>query len=517
MTVQTNGSWWLARNPAAELPALNGDTETEVVVIGAGMTGLCTAWYLAAAGMNVVVLEARRIGLGVSGHTTAKVSALHDTRYASIAARMGELAARAYASSQQEAVDAIERISVEQGIDCDFVRVPAHAFSRQDDQVPMLQREAEAAARAGLAAEFVTSTTLPFPVTGAVRVEQQAQFDPQRFMLGLVGALQRTGRVRIHEESRARSLSEDNGVSVTTDAGHTVRAEHAVVATHYPVFDRGLYFARLPVHRDFAVAARANPAVELDGHFISVDGDQFSVRTTPGGDGDQMLVFSGMPFRPGAGGQPQLDALAHQVRELFPTVIDMPHRWAAQDTSTQDQVPYIGRFLPTSSSTWVATGFGGWGMSNAVVAAAALTGFIRKEAPEWAGLYDPWRNPGARGLLSIATEQLEIGGYFAGGHAKSQLHRGTDAAQLAVGDSAVVGSGKAPRAMYRDDAGQLHCVSALCTHLGCVVSFNAAEKAWECPCHGSRFAPDGAVLQGPANRPLRRIDPSDAGSPTTKG
>jgi glycine/D-amino acid oxidase-like deaminating enzyme/nitrite reductase/ring-hydroxylating ferredoxin subunit len=508
MTVQTNGSWWLARTPPPELPALTENLDTEVVVVGAGMAGLCTAWYLATAGRDVVVLEARRIGLGVSGHTTAKVSALHDTRYASIAARMGQPAAHAYARSQQEAVDAIERISLEQGIDCDFVRVPAHAFSRQDKQVPMLQREAEAAAQAGLVATFVERTTLPFEVSGAVRVENQAQFDPQRFMRGLVDAMLATGRVRIHEQTRVRTLSEQNGVSVQSDAGHTVRAEHAVVATHYPVFDRGLYFTRLPVHRDFALAARANPALALDGHFISVDGDQFSVRTSPGGGDDQMLVFSGMPFRPGSGGQPQLDALVHQVRELFPTVIDMPHRWAAQDTSTQDQVPYIGRFLPNSTSTWVATGFGGWGMSNAVVAAALLTGCIQKDTPEWAGLYDPWRNPGARGWTSIATEQLEIGGHFATGHVKGQLHRGTDGSQLAAGESAVVGSGKTPRAMYRDDAGQLHCVSALCTHLGCVVSFNGAEKAWECPCHGSRFTPDGIVLQGPANRPLRPMDPT---------
>jgi len=508
MTVQTNGSWWLARTPPPELTPLTDDVETEVVVVGAGMAGLCTAWYLASAGRDVVVLDAGQIGLGVSGHTTAKVSALHDTRYASIAGRMGQPAAAAYARSQQEAVDAIERISTDLGIDCDFVRLPAHAYTRQVKQVPMLQAEAEAAAQAGLAASFVEHTTLPFDVAGAVRVEQQAQFDPQKFMRGLVDAMLATGRVRIHERSRVRSLDESSGVTARTEAGHTVRAEHAVVATHYPVFDRGLYFTRLPVHRDFALAARATPAVPLDGHFISVDGDQFSVRTSPGNGHGQMLVFSGMPFRPGSGGQKQLDALVNQVRELFPTVVEMPYRWAAQDTSTQDMVPYIGRFLPGSKSTWVATGFSGWGMSNAVVAAVVITGHIQKNPPGWAGLYDPWRNPGPRGLLSIATEQVEVGSHFATGHVKGQLHRRTSAADLAPGEAAVVSSGSTPRAMYRDESGTVHCVSALCTHLGCVVGFNDAEKAWECPCHGSRFAPDGTVLEGPANRPLRPVDPN---------
>ena len=506
--MQTNGSWWLARTPPPDLTPLTEDLDTDVVVVGGGMAGLCTAWFLSAAGREVVVLDAGRIGMGVSGHTTAKVSALHDTRYASIAARMGRAAASAYARSQSEAVDAIERISTDLAIDCDFVRVPAHAYTRQSTQVSMLQAEATAAARAGLPVSFVTQTSLPFDVAGAVRMERQAQFDPQRFMSGLVEAMLATGRVRIHERSRVLSLKERGDVSVCTQAGHTVRAEHAVVTTHYPVFDRGLYFTRLPVHRDFALVARTNPVVPLDGHFISVDGDQFSIRTAPTDGDDQMLVFSGMPFRPGAGGQQELDALVRQVREEFPSVLDIPYRWAAQDTSTQDQVPYIGRFLPTSKATWVATGFGGWGMSNAAVAAAVLTGYIQDDVPEWAGLYDPWRVPGVRGLLAIGKEQVEVGAYFATGHVKGQLQRSTDGADLAPGQARVVGSAATPTAMYRDDAGTLHCVSAICTHLGCVVGFNDAERAWECPCHGSRFAPDGTVVQGPANRPLAPVHPT---------
>jgi glycine/D-amino acid oxidase-like deaminating enzyme/nitrite reductase/ring-hydroxylating ferredoxin subunit len=508
MTVQTNGSWWLARTPPPELTPLAEDLDTDVVVVGGGMAGLCTAWCLSSAGREVVVLDAGRIGMGVSGHTTAKVSALHDTRYASLATRMGTAAASAYARSQSGAVDAIERICADLAIDCDFVRVPAHAYTRRAKQVSMLQAEADAAAQAGLPASFVTQTSLPFGVAGAVRVEQQAQFDPQRFMSGLVAAMLASGRVRIHERSRVLSLKERGDVSVVTQAGRTVRAAHAVVTTHYPVFDRGLYFARLPVHRDFALVARASPAVPLDGHFISVDGDQFSVRTAPTDGDDQMLVFSGMPFRPGSGGRRELDALVRQVRTRFPTVLDIPYRWAAQDTSTQDQVPYIGRFLPTSKATWVATGFGGWGMSNAMVAAAVLTGHIQRDVPEWAGLYDPWRVPGARGLLSIGKEQVEVGAYFAAGHVRGQLHRGTDGTDLAPGQARVVGSGATPTAMYRDDAGTLHCVSAVCTHLGCVVGFNEAERTWECPCHGSRFAPDGTVVQGPANQPLPTVHPT---------
>jgi len=182
----------------------------------------------------------------------------------------------------------------------------------------------------------------------------------------------------------------------------------------------------------------------------------------------------------------------------------------------QDKVPYIGRFLPKSTATWVATGFGGWGMTNAVVAGALLTGCIQGNAPEWADLYDPWRTPGPRGWGSIAKEQLEIGAYFAAGHVKGQLHR-SDGSNLRAGEWAVVASGASPRAMYRDEAGQLHCVSAVCTHLHCLVDFNDAEKAWECPCHGSRFAIDGTVLEGPANRPLKPVAPVDEATSTQEG
>lgn len=497
-------SYWMETTPATAHPPLTGDTEADVAVVGGGVAGLATAWELTRAGRRVVLLEAHRVASGSTGHTTAKVTALHNRVYDHLRRTRGPDGARLYARSQQEAVERVVEVTAELGVDCDLERRPAYTYTTREDGVAGLRAEAEAAREAGLDASFVTSTGLPFPVAGAVRVADQAQFHPRRYLLALAEDLTARGG-RIHEGTRVTGLTEGDPCRLTTADGHEVTAGQVVVATHYPVFDRALLFTRLSVHRELVVAAPIPEAADPGGMFITSEDGKRSVRTTPYTDGRRLLIITGESFTPGSGHAPEgYRRLERWMREHFP-VSGVSHRWAAQDADPTDTVPLVGPLHPGARNTYVATGFGGWGMTGGVMAGRLLTARITGEDLPWARLYDPRRLRSAlRELPPFLQHQAGVAQHFVGDRLSAS---GPSAvADIPPGSGAVVRVGAGHRAVYRAPDGTLHALNARCTHLGCLVAFNAAETTWECPCHGSRFGTDGRVLQGPANAPLPRRD-----------
>ena len=504
-------SYWLASAPVtpgnSHPPLEPGSrTETDVVVVGGGIAGLCTAWELARAGRRVTVVEADRIAAGVTGHTTAKVTAQHSLIYDDLRRRHGAEGARLYARSQQDAIEHLVSVVGELGVDCDLERVPAYTWAESAEQDEKVRAEAEAAAEAGLPASYVTDTPLPFPVRGAVRVADQAQFHPRRYLLALAEDLVRRGG-RIAERTRVVGLEEGEPCTVTAENGATVTAGAVVVATHYPVFDRALLFSRLEPHRELVVAAAIPADRDPAGMYITPEDNTRSVRTAPYGDGQRLLIVTGERFLPGtADVTERFGRLAAWVAERFPGA-RVVHRWATQDNDSTDRVPFIGPFHPGARHTYVATGFGGWGMSSGVLAGRLLAAYATGgELPPWAGLYDPRRLPGFREAPSLLGLQATVAKHFVGDRLRPSHADSVE--EIAPGSGAIVRIGGRRCAVHRDAEGQVHAVSASCTHLGCLVHFNDAEQAWECPCHGSRFAPDGSVLQGPATRPL---EPRDLG------
>ncbi|MFI6336407.1 FAD-dependent oxidoreductase [Streptomyces sp. NPDC050535] len=497
-------SFWMATAPSTSLSPLAVDTETDVVVVGGGIAGLSTAWELVRAGLRVVVLEADRIAAGVTGHTTAKVSALHGLVYDRLLSTRGEQAARLYARSQQEAVEHLAGVCAELHIDCGWERRPAFTYTTRPENLSALRAEATAARAAGLDAEYVEETQLPFDVAGAVRLEGQAQFHPRSYLLALADDLRDRGGV-IHERSRVTGLHEGTPCRVTTESGHTVTAKDVVIATHYPVFDRALLFTRLTPRRELVVAAPLAADQDPAGMYLTEDNGKRSVRTAPYGEGQRLLIVTGEGFTPGEGdpvaGFGRLDTWMHKH---FP-VGDTAYRWAAQDNDVSDSVPMIGRFHPGARHTYVATGFGGWGMSGGVLAGQLLARLLQGETPPWAALYDPRRLwTAVREAPALLKHQAEVARHFVGDRLATT--HVDSVAEIAPGTGAVVRLNGSRCAVYRDESGSTQAVSARCTHLGCLVSFNAAETAWECPCHGSRFATDGTVIQGPATRPLAPRD-----------
>nr|WP_324616097.1 FAD-dependent oxidoreductase [Streptomyces sp. NRRL F-5727] len=513
--METGDSYWMRTASLPSFEPLREEAEADVVVVGSGIAGLSTAWELARAGRDVMVLEADRAAGGVTGHTTGKLTALHTAAYHGLREKHGDDAARRYAASQSAALRHVVDTAGELGIDCALERRPALTYCEGADGVEALRAEAEAARAAGLDASFVTDSGLPFPVAGAVRVEDQAQFHPLAYLGGLVDAIVARGG-RIHERTRVTGLDEDGGddprpCRLTTDTGAGVSARHVVLATHHPVFDRALLAARLTQHRDLVVAGAVPARLDPEGMYITKEGGKRSVRTTPLPDGTRLLIVTGEVFQPGTGQDTEAGyaRLEEWAGRHFPGFA-LSHRWAAQDNAATDDLPLIGRMPGRGGNVYVATGFAGWGMTGGALAGTIVAALVGGGADPWDGLYDPGRVGSVlRTAPALAKAQWDTAKHAVKDRLDS-LGDATEAVRgLRRGGGTVVRAGGKPCAVHRDDDGGLHAVSAVCTHMGCVVAFNPAERTWECPCHGSRFGTDGRLLQGPALQPLERMDPGE--------
>jgi glycine/D-amino acid oxidase-like deaminating enzyme/nitrite reductase/ring-hydroxylating ferredoxin subunit len=492
-------SLWMDTAPGPDRSATPLPGSADVVVLGAGIAGLTTAHLLAKAGRSVVVVEAAAVAGGVSGHTTAKVTAQHAIKYDPLTRRHGADAAARYGAAQTAALEWIATNDAELGIDCDFSRQDSYVYTADPSQVDHLKREADAAERAGLPASFVTEIPLGVPAVVAVRFSGQAQFHPRRWLLGLAEHIEQDGG-RIVEGVRAEAIDEFGGPVVHTSHGD-IQARDVVVATHYPIFDRGLFFTRLDPVRDLVVAGPVAHNATPQGMYLEARTHR-SVRAYVN-EGLPRAVVGGEHYRVGESVDVELRYrhLAHWAREHI-GVNRVSHRWSAHDLSTVDLIPYVGRYHVAARHLWVATGFGQWGMTGGTAAGLLLRDLILGEDNPDAALFDPNRFD-LWSTGSLVGNNITVAKHLIGDHIEA-LRDSVGPDLLAPGEATVTRAGGAMVAAYRTDDGRLHTVGAHCTHLGCLVAFNNAEKSWDCPCHGSRFDVDGSVLHGPATRPLSR-------------
>ena len=492
-------SLWLATAGATGYPALDTDLEVDVAVVGAGIAGLTAALALKRAGHTVAVLEAARIGTGVTGHTTGKVTSLHRLVYTELADRHGPDAARTYGQANQAAIEHIARVVAEEGIDCDFRRLSNYTYAESDDARAKVRAEAEMAARLGLPSDFTADVPLPFAVRGAVRFDGQAQFHAVKYVQGLAHAVEGGGS-RVFEDSRVTSVRDGAPAAVRTGQG-TVRAREVVLATNVPFGYRVFPADRYYLHRSYLIASKV-PSTRLDGTFISVDEPMRSILAIDVG-GSHFVLVGGEGHRATEPGDAaaRYRRLAAFSRERLGTG-EISFRWSTQDTMPVDGLPYIGPLSPADGHVHVITGLRKWGLTNGTAGALILADTLSGRHNPWAVVFDSNRKIAAGASAGEAGAQT----FQPAQPAPPEQPEDNQAAVAALraGEGIVVELGGQPTAVYAAASGELRAVSAVCTHLGCTVEFNPDEATWDCPCHGSRFATDGKVIQGPAAVNLER-------------
>ncbi|WP_324674962.1 FAD-dependent oxidoreductase [Hymenobacter sp. GOD-10R] len=512
-SASTQPSWLHTAPSLAEFPALTENITADVVVVGAGIAGLTTAYLLAREGRNVVVLESGKLGSGETGRTTAHLSNALDDRYTTLEELFGESGARIAAQSHGGAIDLINDIVREEHIACDFARVNGYLFLPKDGDRQELDEELEAAHHAGLTGvrRLSNSPTKGFQTGECLEFPNQGQFHIIKYLHGLVDAITRLGG-RIFTHSHVSEVKGGKSASVTTASGAKVTAKAVLVATNTPVNDRVVMHTKQHPYRTYAIAARiphgsVTKALYWDTpdpyHYIRLE----EVPGEPDGVSYDLLLVGGEDHKTGQGvPEESFRCLEEWAREHFPMIESIDYRWSGQVMEPSDSLGYAGRNPLDDENVYIITGDSGHGMTHGTLGAMIVADLIQGRQTPWEELYDPGRvtfRPTA--LKEFIVENVNVAAEY------TDLLTGGDVSQeeeIKPGSGAVLRRGLTKVAVYRDPQGQTHTCSAICPHLGCVVHWNGVESSWDCPCHGSRFDAYGHLLNGPSNQDLAAVDES---------
>lgn len=491
-------SYWIASTERTNYPALESDIKVDVAIAGGGMAGITSAYLLKKAGLRVAVIEADRIIQGSTGHTTAKITSQHNLIYNRIKNYMGEERARQYAEANESAIRTISGLIKNEEVDCDFHWEPAYTFTFADSYIQKIADEASVAESLGIKASYVENIPLPFKVKGAVRFDDQARFHPRKYLLALAGKIEGDGSF-IFENTRVVDINEGSPCTLITKQGKRVTADNVIIATHFPCYDgRGFYFARMYPERSYALALKVKEKF-LGGMYITAEDPGRSIRSQEY-DGGELLIITGEHHKTAHGTklQEHYNNLLRFTKEHY-DVQELLYRWSTQDYTTLDKVPYAGRLTSKIQNIFVATGFRKWGMTNSTVSAMIITDLIIKGKNPWADVYDPSRfipNPSITSFISINAD-------VAANLISGKLMTANKDINIEEGDADNVEIEGQKMGIYHDKKGQLHAVDTTCTHMGCELKWNDAEKSWDCPCHGSRFTYEGEIVEGPAINELQ--------------
>lgn len=508
-------SVWMAT--AKEIPSdgqLTENQHADVAIVGAGIAGMTTAYLLAREGKRVVVLDDGPIGGGMTARTTAHLVNALDDRFYELERLHGERGARLAAESHSGAIDRIEAIVREEGIDCEFERLDGYLFVPPNESKEQLEDELKATHRAGLTAtEMVERAPIKDFDTGkALRFPRQAQFHPLQYLAGLAQAIRRDGG-RIFTGTHANKIEGGKNARIETNDGHVVTCDSVVVATNTPVNDRFAIHTKQGPYITYVIGARiprgsVTRALYWDTpdpyHYVRVESINAKVKETGQTEEYDLLIVGGEDHKTGQADDAgrRFAALERWTRTRFPMIEEVEFQWSGQVMEPIDSLAFIGRNPMDEDNVFIATGDSGNGMTHGTIAGMLLTDLIMGRENEWATLYDPTRKT-LRALPEFASENLNVATQYAELITPGDVD---SVKEIKPNDGAIIRHGLKKVATYRDETGALHERSAVCVHLGCIVAWNSKEKTWDCPCHGSRYDAYGKVFQGPANSNLQPVD-----------
>jgi glycine/D-amino acid oxidase-like deaminating enzyme/nitrite reductase/ring-hydroxylating ferredoxin subunit len=495
---------WLVSEPATRFPALRRDLAVDAVVVGAGMTGVTTAYLLKQAGLTVALVEKGRLTQGETSHTTAHLAAVSDRRFTDLSRSLGTDHAQAVWDAGFAAIAEIDAIIRRERIGCQFRWTPGFLHASLDgasaQERDELRAEADLLQRAGFDATYLES--VPGVSRPGIRFEDQAKFHPVEYLTSLVTRIPGDGS-HVFEESVAEDVESDPLVVIAN--GHRISARFLIVATHIPIVGKASLVRATLLQTDlygystYAVAARA-PRGRLPEALWWDTSDPYYYMRVDRLPSHDLVIFGGGDHKTGQSDDTRepFARVEAKLRECVPDA-EVTHRWSGQVIETRDGLPYIGE---TSPAQFVATGFSGNGITFATLSALMARDWATGRANPWRRLFDANRTQLVRGLWNYLSENKDYPYYlvrdrFAGAEGRSVR-------ALARGQGRILDLGGRKVAAYRGEDGAATLLSPYCTHLGCVVDWNEAESTWDCPCHGSRFSPAGEVIAGPAETPLAR-------------
>lgn len=516
-------AWFADAPPQLQSKRQPPPSHADVCIIGAGIAGLSCAYELALAGKKVVVFDDGPIGGGQTGRTTAHLASAFDDRYYHMEATHGEEGARILAESHCRAIDRIEEIARAEGIECDFARLDGYLFLGPDDTADSLERELEAATRAGLVGVELLSTLLigSRNFSPCLRFPRQGQFHPLKYLQGLAAAIERLGG-QIFTGVHVDKVQGGANAKIVTADMKEIQADAVIVATNSPINDMVVIHTKQAPYMSYVVAGRVPKGLIPPGLYWDTHDPYHYVRLQPmptasALDAEQyeLLIVGGEDHKTGQASdyQRRYESLRRWAAERFPGFEAVEYEWSGQVFEPMDGVAFIGRNPGDESNVYIVTGDSGQGMTHGALAGILLRDLILGRDNPWARLYDPSRKT-LSSASEFAKENLNVAVQYAAWVTSGDVD---SADQIPPGEGAVVRSGLEKHAVYRDENGAVHAMTAVCPHLQCIVQWNKDEKTWDCPCHGSRFDCHGGVIVGPANSDLKAVEKESHAHASTGG